>query len=230
MWLRKDGAFEAIVPSALFYTAQGIMRARFRRYSDSELLERLRELYQSRGFLSGLVINETEGMPSTSVYAHRFGSLIRAYQMVGFTPDRDYGYLEINRYLREMYPEVVSQTEQRIGELGGLVARDPATGILDINDEFSISIVLARCHTSEAGGRRWKIRFDTSLCPDITVAVRLDPNNRSALDYYLLPRLDFGRDRICLAESNAFELDSYRFETLDYLYGMAERFRIRRAA
>ncbi|PKM45021.1 MAG: recombinase family protein, partial [Firmicutes bacterium HGW-Firmicutes-6] len=105
MWLRKEGAFEAIVPSALFYTAQGIMRARFRRYSDNDLLERLRDLYQSRGFLSGLVINETEGMPSTSVYAHRFGSLIRAYQMVGFTPDRDYGYLEINRYLREMYPE-----------------------------------------------------------------------------------------------------------------------------
>lgn len=230
MWLRKEGAFQAIVPSALFYTAQGIMRARFRRYSDSDLLERLRDLYQTRGFLSGLVINETEGMPSTSVYAHRFGSLIRAYQMVGFTPDRDYGYLEINRYLRDMYPEVVSQTEQRIGELGGLVVRDPTTGILDINNEFSISIVLARCHTTEAGGRRWKIRFDTSLCPDITVAVRLAADNLSALDYYLLPRLDFGRERICLAETNAFELDSYRFETLDYLYGMAERFRIRRAA
>jgi len=49
------------------------------------------------GFLSRLVINETEGMPSTSAYAHRFGSLIRAYQMVGFRPDRDYSYLEINR-------------------------------------------------------------------------------------------------------------------------------------
>lgn len=230
MWIRKEGAFQAIVPSALFFTAQGIMRARFRRYSDNELLDRLRDLYQSRGFLSGLIINETEGMPSTSVYALRFGSLIRAYQMVGFTPDRDYGYLEINRYLRDMYPEVVSQSEQRIAELGGHVVRDPATGLFDINNEFTISIVLARCHTTEAGGRRWKIRFDTSLCPDITVAVRLDPDNRSALDYFLLPRLDFGKERLCLAESNAFELDTYRFDTLEYLYGMAERFRIRRTA
>ena len=62
------------------------------------------------------------------------------------------------------------------------------------------------------------------------MAVRLDPDNRSALDYYLLPRLDFGKERLCLAESNAFELDTYRFDTLEYLYGMAERFRIRRAA
>lgn len=230
MWIRKEGAFQAIVPAELFYTAQGIMRARFRRYSDTELLDRLRNLYQSRGFLSGLIINETEGMPSTSAYAHRFGSLIRAYQMVGFRPDRDYSYLEINRYLREMYPEVVRQAEHRIEELGGTTVRDPATSILTINDEFSISIVLARCHTSEAGGRRWKVRFDTSLCPDITVAIRLDYANQAALDYYLLPRLDFGSERICLAESNAFELDSYRFDTLDYLYGMAERYRIRRAA
>jgi hypothetical protein len=117
-----------------------------------------------------------------------------------------------------------------IQDLGGSVVRDPATGILDVNDEFTISIVLSRCHATEAGGKRWKIRFDTSLCPDITVAVRLNYENQSALDYYLLPRLDFGLDRLCLAESNAFELDSYRFDTLDYLYGMAERFRIRRAA
>ena len=36
--------------------------------------------------------------------------------------------------------------------------------------------------------------------------------------------------KIQLAEQNAIEFDSYRFETLDYLYGMAGRTRIRRAA
>lgn len=77
------------MPSETFYTAQGIMRARARRYSSEELIERLRNLYQSRGFLSGVVIDETEGMPSTSVYVYRFGSPIPAYQTVGFTPGRD---------------------------------------------------------------------------------------------------------------------------------------------
>lgn len=86
MWIRKEGAFEAVVDRAVFYTAQGIIRARFRRFTDEELLERLKGLYQQRGLLSGLVINETDGMPSSSVYAHRFGSLIRAYQLIGFQP------------------------------------------------------------------------------------------------------------------------------------------------
>lgn len=79
MWIRKEGAFQSIVPGETFYTAQGIMRARARRYSNEELIQRLRNLYRDRGFLSGLVIDETDGMPSSSVYMYRFGSLIRAY-------------------------------------------------------------------------------------------------------------------------------------------------------
>ena len=230
MWIKKEGAFEPIVPPDIFYTAQGIIRARARRYTDDELIERLRHLYQSRGFLSGLVINETEGMPSTSVYVHRFGSLIRAYQAVGFTPDRDYRYLEINRFLRSLHPEIVTQTERQIADLGGVVMRDPGTDILQVNGEFSVSLVLARCQTHDNGRNHWKVRFDTSLVPDITVAVRLDQANRAPLDYYLLPRLDFGHVGISLADRNAIEFESYRFDTLDYFYGMAGRARIRRTA
>ncbi len=230
MWIKKEGAFESIVPPDVFYTAQGIIRARAYRYSNEGLIERLRNLYQNRGFLSGLIIDETEGMPSTSIYSHRFGSLVRAYQMVGFTPDRDYRYLETNKFLRRFHPEIIKQTESQIAMLGGSVRRDPATDLLRINDEFSISLVLARCQTPESGRHHWKVRFDTSLAPDITVAVRLDQPNQAALDYYLLPRLDFGQPRINLAERNPIEFESYRFDTLDYLYGMAERTRVRRAA
>lgn len=230
MWIRRDGAFEAVVAPDVFYTAQGIIKARARRFSDAELLERLRGLLQHRGFLSGVVIDEAEGMPSSTVYAHRFGSLIRAYQLVGFTPNRDYRFLEINRALRRMHPQVVTQTEQRIAALGGQVARDPSTDLLQVNREFSASIVLARCLSLDNGTRRWRIRFDASLQPDITVAVRLTPENDAALDYYLLPSLDVGAPRISFSDHNPAELESYRFDSLDYLYAMAERARVRWAA
>lgn len=71
------------------------------------------------------------------------------------------------------------------------------------------------------------MRFETGLAPDLTVAVRLTPDNRTALDYYLLPRLDFGIPRISLHEHNSVELEGYRFDTLNYLYGMAARARPR---
>ena len=230
MWIKKEGAFQPIVSSESFFTAQGILRARAMRYTDAELIERLRSLYKNRGMLSGMIIDEMDGMPASSVYAHRFGSLIRAYQMVGFTPGRDYQYLEVNRLIRRLHPEIVMQTEATISELGGQIHRDPATDLLQINKEFSVSIVLARCHTLDSGRNRWKIRFDTSLIPDVTVAVRLDPTNKFARDYFLLPKIDFCLSHISLAEQNAMEFESYRFDTLDFLCGMAQRTRIRRVA
>jgi hypothetical protein len=99
-----------------------------------------------------------------------------------------------------------------------------------LNDEFSVSLVLARSQAKQFGRSRWKIRFDTSLAPDITVAVRLNAENSAPFDYYLLPRLDFGQPRLTLADQNPIEFESYRFDTLDYLYGMAERTRLGRAA
>jgi len=230
MWIKKEGAFEAIVAPEVFYMAQGIIRARAHRFSNEELIDKLRNLYQHRGFLSGLIIDEAEGMPSCAAYIHRFGSLIRAYEAVGFTPDRDYQFLEVNKFLRKLHPEIISQTEREIAHLGGTVVRDPATDLLRVNQEFSISVVLARCQTHDNGRHRWKVRFDTSLAPDITVAVRLNQPNQAPLDYYLLPRLDFGLPRISLAEHNGIEFESYRFDSLDYLHGMAERSRVRRAA
>jgi hypothetical protein len=35
---------------------------------------------------------------------------------------------------------------------------------------------------------RWNVRLDAILRPDITVAVRLAPDNQQAMDYYLLPK------------------------------------------
>lgn len=229
-WIKKEAAFEAIVSSEAFYTAQGMIRARIHRYTDEEMLDKLKALYKSRGLLSGMIINETEGMPSTSAYVFRFGSLIRAYEAVGFTPDRDYRYLEVNRHLRELHPQIVRDTEGKIEEIGGEIERDVSTDLLQVNNEFSVSIVLCRCQYQESGNRRWKVRFDTSLQPDITVAVRLDATNQGPLDYYLLPSLDFGSRGFNLADRNGIEFESYRFENLDYLFGMAQRTKVRRAA
>jgi len=187
-------------------------------------------LYQAKGFLSGILINETEGMASASVYSHRFGSLPRAYTLIGFTPDRDYGFLEINRLLRRLHPEIVQRAEAEIIAIGGHIQRDVASDLLRINDEFTVSIVLARCLINARGGGQWKIRLDTSLCPDITIAVRLDQQNAAALDYYLLPWLDLGATQLRLRENNGVLLDGYRFDSLDMLYRMAARSRIRRAA
>ena len=226
MWIRADGVFEAIVDPQLFFTAQGMIRERNRKFSDEEMLARLKHLFQNHGYLSGLVIDEDESMPSSNIYQRRFGSLIRAYELVGFTPDRDYRYIEINRGLREVHHEVVADTIASIETLGGTVHKNLATDLLSVNGEFTSSIVIARCQQTPTGSLRWKIRLDTGLMPDITVAVRMDQTNEVPLDYYLLPLRDIATGRIRLAEENGLMLDAFRFDTLDFFFAMAERAKI----
>jgi hypothetical protein len=187
------------------------------------MLEAPRRLLRDRGYLSGLIIDEAEGLPSSSAYQGRFGSLLRAYELVGFTPDRDYHYIEVNRAMRRMHPQIVTGTIAGIEEAGGRVEQDSATDLLTVNGEFTASVVVVRCRTTPAGSLRWQIRFDTGLWPDITVAVRMDRLNREALDYYLLPRIDMTGPRLRLAEDNGVSLDAYRFETLEFLFELAGR-------
>ena len=222
-WVRADGVFEAVVDAPLFFTARGMIRERNRRFSDDDMIDCLRELLKKEGFLSGIVIDEADNMPSSGAYASRFGSLVRAYSLVGFTPERDYDYIEINRALRRIHADAVTGAIAEIQKIGGAVSRDPATDLLTVNGEFTASIVVARCRHTKAGSRRWNIRLDTGLAPDLTVALRMDGVNEAVLDYYLLPLPILDTNRIRLAEANGLMLDAFRFETLEHFFAMAER-------
>jgi DNA invertase Pin-like site-specific DNA recombinase len=230
MWIRAEGAFTPIVDRSLFEAAQTIIRERSRKLSNEEMLEALQRLLQDRGYLSGLIIDEVEGLPSSSAYQSRFGSLLRAYELVGFTPDRDYRYIEINRALRRMHPQIVTDTIDGIKNAGGLVEQDSVTDLLPINGEFCASIVIVRCRTTATGSLRWHIRFDVGLWPDITVAVRMDRQNCEPLDYYLLPRIDMATPRLRLAENNGAAVDAYRFDTLDSFFALTARVKLQEVA
>jgi|FEC22Drversion2_1045045.scaffolds.fasta_scaffold00268_50 DNA invertase Pin-like site-specific DNA recombinase len=223
MWIRANGAFEPIVERHLYDAAQAIIQNRFRRMSDDEMIQRLQALYKARGHLSGLIIDEASDLPSSTTYSARFGSLGRAYQLVGFTPDRDLRYIEVNRALRELHPQIVASAVGAIANLGGSVAQDHATHLLTVNNEFTVSVCVARCLATAAGSLRWQIRFDTSLQPDVIVALRMDRDNETIQDYYILPRIDLPTPNVRLGEHNGLALDAFRFDSLDQLYGMAAR-------
>ncbi len=231
MWVRGDGAFEAIVERDFFEAAHRIIQERSRRFTDEELLSRLSALLADKGWLSGLVIDEIEGMPSSSTFRHRFGSLVRAYRLVGYAPSRDYRYIETNRALRALHPEVVANVVAEIIQAGGAVHRDPVSDLLHINEEFTASLVIARCHMTSAGGLRWKVRFDSGLRPSVTIVARMDESNRAIRDFYLMPRLDFGSSaNLRLAPENGIFLDAYRFDTLEALFELSRRVPLKVAA
>jgi len=229
-WVRRDDAFEGIVEEDLFFQARGIILERNRRYSTDEMLEKLQTLYQRHGRISGILIDETEGMPSAGAYHDRFGGLIRAYKLIGFTPETDYSFIEINKRLREKRPDLVRRIIETLEAQGSSVEVDAETDLLLVNREVLVSLVLSRCTTTAGGSRRWTIRLEQSMKPDITIAARMDQANEDIHDYYLLPSLDMRAEKLRLAEENPIHLDAYRFEDLSFFYELAERVTIETAA
>ena len=145
------------------------------------MLALLRRLLAQKGTLSAILIDEADGMPSSSAYIFRFKGLLRAYQLIGYTPQRDHKYLEINRRLRDYHSTQFAEIVNELKSAGADVRTDPATELLTINEEFTASLVLARCREIRTGIFRWLLRLDTSLAPDITIAARMQPGNQAIL-------------------------------------------------
>lgn len=231
MWVRKEAAFEPIVPPEWFARVQTLLAARSRHINDETMLTLLRDLLDRTGELSGTLIDEEGGMPSSNTYRTRFGGLVHAYGLVGYRPKHDYRYLAINRALRAILAGVVTQVVAGLNEAGASVCVDRASGLLRVNDEFTVSIVLARCLQLLSGAFRWRLRFGGGFSPDITVFVRMAANHSTPLDYYLFPCIDLPLRPVRLAEKeNSIFYDAYRFDGLELLYRLAARNQLRIAA
>lgn len=230
MWIRNDGAFPGIVDPAQFAKVQETILARSKRFTNEEMLQSLKQLLSRHGRISGMLIDEQDGLPSSAAFRHRFGSLVRAYQLVGYTPRTDYSFIEINRYLRARHPEIVQGVITRLASLGVSVERDPATELLVLEHELTVSVVLSRSLRTETGSSRWMLRFEESLRPDLTIAVRMDETNKAIKDYYLFPALDLNAANLRLTENNHALLDAYRFDDLEFLFQMMERISVEEAA
>ncbi|SMC82755.1 recombinase family protein [Novosphingobium sp. B1] len=229
-WIRHNGAFSALVPQALFNQASLIIEQRSKRLTDEEMLVLLADMLKHNGYLSGLIIDEFDHGPSSSAYQSRFGSLLRAYSLVGYVPDHDYRYVDINRALRRLHPSIVKSIIDGINAVGGTAVQILENDTLLVNDEITVSVVIARCTLTRGGSRRWKIRLDESLRPDLTICARMDDENMFALDYYVLPRMTLSEGVLRLADHNGLSLDAFRFESLDGLFDLAKRAQLRKAA
>lgn len=221
-WIRKEGAFKPLVDMERFCTVQEIFRERSKKTTNEELLQGLRDLYDKQGRLSALIIDEADFLPPSSLFRTRFGGLLRAYRMIGYTPERDYQYIAVNQRLRAIHSEVVADVVHSIENLcGRRIPIDPESSLLELNHNLLISVVISRCFTTPAGTQRWKIRFDSGLHPDITIAVRMDTRNEAIHDYYILPALEFSHEQLRLSRDNIGFLDSFRTDTLDYLLNLS---------
>ena len=226
-WVRCDKAYKPIISKKKYNKAQEIIQLRSVHLTNDELLEKLKQKLESNGKLSGFIIDEDDTGPSSSVYRTRFGGLLRAYTLIGYKPEHDYSYLKINEALRSFYSGIIEDFKGEILKSNCYIDEYKYAPMLYINDELLISVLITKCTPMKSGKLRWKVRFDNSQKADITIVIRMDSQNISPLDFYIIPKIENEYSKMCMTETNNIRLDLYRFDNLDKLLQIITRMKVR---
>jgi len=226
-WVRCDKAYKPIISKKKYNKAQEIIQIRSIHLTNEDLLEKLKQKLESNGKLSGFIIDEDDTGPSSSVYRTRFGGLLRAYTLIGYKPEHDYSYLKINEALRSFHSEIIEDFKGEILKSNCQIDEYKYYPMLYINDEFLISVLVTKCIHMKSGKLRWKVRFDNSQKADITIVIRMNSQNISPLDFYIIPKIENEYSKMCMTETNNIRLELYRFDNLDKLLQIITRMKVR---
>ncbi|PBB89617.1 recombinase family protein [Mesorhizobium sp. WSM3864] len=221
-WLRVENVLEPIVNRKLFRRAQTLLKTIHRHMSDQEMLDALKALLARRGALSTFIIDDAPDCPPAQRYAWRFGTLVKAYELIGYEAPKNCRYIHVNRRLDTVKLEVIQDFLAAVEKRGAVAAHEAETGLLRINEEISVAIAIGRCRVSHFGYPRWFSKADRQPLPDIFVLIRMNPGDLTIRDYLIAPAHEVAGKRD-LHANNGARLDSYVFPTLMPLVALAER-------
>jgi DNA invertase Pin-like site-specific DNA recombinase len=230
MWIRRDGAFEPIVPLETFQKAQEITQSKCMYLSNDQMLDNLRGLWAREGRLSAALIARDKTMPYVGSFQNRFGGLNEAYSMIGYPAGRDHKYQSIKGDFVQRRRGLLAFVKAALRSHGATVDEHRCKSTFTINGQFTATLTLCYCTETPEGTPRWSIRRTRPLLSDITIAARLRPGNSEIFDYLLIPNIDSLEGRIFFHKENPCELDVYRFDNLDFFLNLARRCRLGQTA
>jgi DNA invertase Pin-like site-specific DNA recombinase len=222
-WVRNDSVFEPIVDAGLFAAVRRIILERRPRYTEQALLDHLAALLAKNGRLSQQLIDKTRGVPCCETYRQRFGSLARAWKLIGYAARRDFRFVDVNKVLRARRPSIVSQVVTDIEGAGGTVRRDPKTGVLTIDEKISAFVVIVRSQPTKMGTPRWYVSFKKGPRRDVTIVVRIASDDVSVRDYYVLPQGQAPSEPNLYLHPENGVLEAFRCDTLGAFFEITRR-------
>lgn len=186
-WFIQEGAFEPIVSKKQFEAAQRLLRT-LKYPTDEEILEGLRRLWKREGKLSSKLIYEANDLPYPGAVISHFGSLVEAYERVGYFGSKNqYGDVPTSR-INELRSQLQQRVASRLALTGGTLRRSKdKRGSWIINESLNLRVVFAPARANEQGEIYWRL-YPKCERVDLTIVVRL--NEKAEIqDFYILPRI-----------------------------------------
>jgi hypothetical protein len=190
LWVKKPLAFPPIVDEEAFDRAQAGLPVP-RRWSDEEILKRIRRLLKAKGRLSETLLQNARGMPSTVTLHNRFGTYRQLYERVGYhigAEDIHNGAQSersmklrhsLVNAIKELFPEHVAVTH----------LPNRSRSILWIDNTFMVSVLL--CRTKHKHGKlRWAVDPNPAERGCITLLCTMNSRHDRVIDYFALSTMD----------------------------------------
>jgi len=223
LWVRANRAFLPIVDQKTFDAAQVILNREKVRIADVELLKGLKRVFQKEGKLNMDIIDAAKSIPSASFYARRFGGILKAYELVGYEPYADFRWVDVRKKIKEAIPGIRSDVLKAVQSSNSSATVDPVTKLVVLNNEITISVVVAWYISAGRYPSGWRFNLEYSLHPDITVIARFDFVEMFVRDYLVIPMNEMLPSTKYLSKKKLRKYEEYRFDTLDALGTLSKR-------
>ncbi|WP_459593672.1 recombinase family protein [Bradyrhizobium diazoefficiens] len=188
-WVRGAAEIEPIVDVGIFARAQKLLAERRVEIPENEMLLRLRLTLRRRGKLNSRIINTTLGLNHVSAYVKHFGSLRKAYALIGYESPRDCDWIDKRELWASEQARHASELAEVLRNDLGLQPELVLDGIgLDVQGKRVVSFLVARRLTrrGQDHAAQWKA-YRRQISSGLLVVMRLDGANREIEDYVLLP-------------------------------------------
>jgi DNA invertase Pin-like site-specific DNA recombinase len=196
-WVRKEKAFEAIVNEELFLQAQGIIADRRKKYSNEEMISKLKYLYDKYGMVNGKLIKADGNMVSPATYGKHFHSMYAAYQAM------------FKDTLEKTKQDIIKQLKTKIKKV------EQFNDYIVLDDSFTILIQpsVPIAHGYEA---YWYFILGHEEEIDLTLGVPLSNNGKyEILGYLMFPMIIIDSPYIKMFSSMDEKIDFYGYSNLD---------------
>jgi hypothetical protein len=229
LWVKRQNAFEAIIDVDTFARAAVVRADRTKRFTTEELLDCLRDLLKRQGELSVALIDETPGMPSSTTYRKRFGSIRGAYRRIGYERPGNFKNSESTSRLFRYKAEYLDCLVADLRAAGATVTFGRQSSLLIINGQFTVLFGFSRCRDRDLRGEdHWTLNLSSSFRPDVFLVMRMARGNDQPLDFFLIPSIaELPSPRFEIRAENGFTLDAYRFKDLEFFKTLCRQTAIR---
>jgi hypothetical protein len=190
-WVVVPDAFELIVDQRTFERAQEVLRGRTYNKTNTDLLEDLRRLLASEGRLSLQIVKRSPGIASPSTYRKRFGSLRRAYELIGYGRPEHFGAIDLRRRTLALRDELISRI---VRETEGAISVVQPSGRwrsrLRMPNGRIISLQIVRAVRVYRDTVRWIVDAHPIERRFAALVARLNEDNSGFLDFHVVDRIE----------------------------------------